>query len=184
MKKNMLFILFGMLMATSSFAQTSKWNYELGSNIAYHANNGVWGLKINNGLEYQINHSFSAMGTIGYTQSLVDWQKNASNGFSLFTADLDVNYKLFSTSKGSSLNLATGLSWFNGHEYNNLGQGNWENHEMLKDPGFNIKVRYKHVLSEKLTGSINLEGYSYEHFFSEESDLVLLNIGYSLYYHF
>lgn len=184
MKKSILLVVISLMFVSGSFAQNSKWSYELGSNVAYHANNGVWGLKINNGLEYQLNNSFSALATISNTKSLIDWQKNAINGFSLFTADLDVNYKLFNTSKGSSLNIAAGLSWFDGHEYNNVGQGSWESHEMLKDPGFNIKLRYKHALSEKLTGSINLEGYSYEHFFSEESDIVLVNVGYSIYYRF
>lgn len=184
MQKNIIILFISLFLASGSFAQSSRWSYELGSNVSYHANNGVWGLKINNGFEYQLNNRFSAMGTIGYSQSLIDWQNNVVNGFSLLTADLDLNYKLFSTSKGSSLNIAAGLSWFDGHEYNNVGQGNWETHYLLKDPGFNLKLRYKHIINDKLTGSINLEAYSYQHFFPKESDLVLVNIGYSLYYRF
>ena len=186
MKIKTVIVLSLILISTSIFAQSSKWSFETGAGIGYYANIGVWGLRYNNAIDYNINERFSISGGLGHYGSLLDFQteNGVNNTLSLMSFDGSLNLCLFKIKQTNSVWYSLGLSYFKGVEFleNSYSVATRIEGTNINSMGFNMKLKYKHRLSDKLTGSLNLETYSINSFF--DPNQLLVNIGYSVSYNF
>jgi len=179
-----LFCALLILISVSVFSQKSKFSLEAGAGAGYYSNIGVWGLKYNNGINYQFNKKFSISGNLGFYQSLIDFQNEpgVNNSYSNMMIDCDLNYNILKSGNSKSLWLGAGLTYFKGIEIeeNSYPVLNQIDGAYISTMGFNVKMKYVHPIGGKLWGAINAEAYSRESLFN--IDVLLINFGYSLIY--
>lgn len=165
-------------------AQSSRWSLGADAGVGYYANIGVWSLKYSNSIDFKIYDRFSLSGNLGFNQSLVDFQTTpgVNNTLSIMLVDCNANYCLFKTKQSNSLWIGVGLSYFRGGELmeNSYPVATRFEGTNINTMGFNINVKFKHKLSHRLLGSINLESRSMVNFF--DPDNLLISLGYGVLY--
>lgn len=184
LKKLFLFSLIAV--SPSIFAQTSKWSLEAGAGAGYYANIGVLGLKYNNTVDYRINKIFSISGGLGFYESLQDFQNTpgVNNTLSMMLVDGNLNLCLFKSKQINSLWYGIGVSYFKGAELmeNSYAVATRVEASNINTMGINMKLKYKHKISDRLSGAVNLESYSMNSFFDPNN--LVINAGYSVSYNF